>query len=124
MFWNRLKKHHIKNFVTGKVFPQEASQKLLNVRRMKTKFTIKMIKEWLQPAGIFAPVKKLQLNCFNPFLANVPILYPLKTPENLWVKRHLRKALVKLGDSNLWKKMATISKSREIDQGKLIAIRS
>ena len=20
----------------------------------------------------------------NPFLANVPILYPLKTPENLW----------------------------------------
>ena len=21
---------------------------------------------------------------FNPFLVNVPILYPLKTPENLW----------------------------------------
>ena len=21
---------------------------------------------------------------FNPFLASVPILYPLKTPENLW----------------------------------------
>ena len=21
---------------------------------------------------------------FNPFLANVPILYPLKTPENVW----------------------------------------
>ena len=21
---------------------------------------------------------------FNPFLSNAPILYPLKTPENLW----------------------------------------
>ena len=24
------------------------------------------------------------LRRFNPFMANVPILYPLKTPENLW----------------------------------------
>ena len=24
------------------------------------------------------------IGIFNPFLANVPILYPLKTPENLW----------------------------------------
>ena len=24
------------------------------------------------------------LKLFNPFLANVPILYPLNTPENLW----------------------------------------
>ena len=23
-------------------------------------------------------------NAINPFLANVPISYPLKTPENLW----------------------------------------
>ena len=28
--------------------------------------------------------KKLMKVDFNPFLANVPILYPLKTPENLW----------------------------------------
>ena len=27
---------------------------------------------------------KCRLNDINPFLANVPILYPLKTPENLW----------------------------------------
>ena len=25
-----------------------------------------------------------RIRLFNPFLANVPILYPLKTPENLW----------------------------------------
>ena len=24
----------------------------------------------------------MPINAFNPFLANVPILYPLKTPEN------------------------------------------
>ena len=23
-------------------------------------------------------------HCINPFWANVPILHPLKTPENLW----------------------------------------
>ena len=28
--------------------------------------------------------KKLKIDYLNPFLANVPILYPLKTPENLW----------------------------------------
>ena len=27
-------------------------------------------------------VSKINKSCFNPFLANVPILYPLKTPEN------------------------------------------
>ena len=26
----------------------------------------------------------------NPFLANVPILYPLKTPENLWFSEVFR----------------------------------
>ena len=26
----------------------------------------------------------LIVNEINPFLAKVPILYPLKTPENLW----------------------------------------
>ena len=25
-----------------------------------------------------------RIRLFNPFLVNVPILYPLKTPENLW----------------------------------------
>ena len=26
----------------------------------------------------------MNLELLNPFQANVPILYPLKTPENLW----------------------------------------
>ena len=70
-----------------------------------------MIKERLQPdsvARIFAPVKKLQLNCFNKNFRKTPA--KLKDP------------VVQLGgDANIWRKMAIISKSREIDCNKIIS---
>ena len=57
--------HHIKNLATGKVFPQEASQQIVDCEKNCDKIYDEMIKERLQrdsTVGIFAPVKKLQLN--------------------------------------------------------------
>ena len=38
---------------------------------------------------------------FNPFLANVPILYPLKTPESIWFsgifRGHKMAAVARIG---------------------------
>ena len=69
-----------------------------------------MIKEQPQPdstVGIFAPVKKLQLNCFKKHL---------KAPVKL------KNRIVQLGDdANIGRKMAIISKSREIDTNKIIS---
>ena len=43
-----------------------------------SKLTIK--NTWTNPWTYFG----VSFVTFNPFLANVPILYLLKTPENLW----------------------------------------
>ena len=32
----------------------------------------------------FGQYQSFKYHTINPFLANVPILYPLKTPQNLW----------------------------------------
>ena len=41
-------------------------------------------------SDVFIGYRNRVLNKFNLFLANVPILYPLKTPENLWYKMGIR----------------------------------
>ena len=42
-------------------------------------------KENYLPVRVLFHVSKIfERVVFNPFLANVPILYPLKTPENFW----------------------------------------
>ena len=70
-----------------------------------------MVKERLQPdstVGIFARVKKQQLNCFKKHLR--------KTPDKM------KDRIVQLGDdANIWRKMGVISKSREIDCSKIIS---
>ena len=63
--------HHIKNFLTGKVFPQKASQQIVDCEKNEDKIYNEMIKKRLQPdnaVGSFAPVKKLQLNCVKRLL--------------------------------------------------------
>ena len=57
--------HRIKNFVTGKVFP--TSQRIVVCEKNGDKSYDKMRKKRLQPdstIGVFASVKRLQLNCF------------------------------------------------------------
>ena len=54
--------HPIKNVVTGKVFPQEASQQIADCEKNGDEIYDDMIKERLQPhstIGIFALVKNL-----------------------------------------------------------------
>ena len=72
-----------------------------------------MIKQSLQPditVGIFAPVEKLQLNCFKKHLFETTV--------------KLEDGIVQLrGDANIWRKMAIISKLREIDGNKIISNR-
>ena len=63
--------HHSKNFATRKVFPQEASQQIVDYEKNGNKIYHKMIKKRLQPdstAEIFALVKNLQLNCVERLL--------------------------------------------------------
>ena len=43
---------------------------------------------------------------FNPFLVNVPILYPLKTPENLWVFRGYKMGTLARNGLNFYNKVA------------------
>ena len=60
--------------------------------------------------GIFAPVEKLQLNCFKKHLFETTV--------------KLEDGIVQLrGDANIWRKMAIISKLREIDGNKIISNR-
>ena len=70
-----------------------------------------MIKERLQPdstVGIFAPVRKLQLNGFKKHLRKVPV--------------KLKDRIVQLGDdANICRKIGTISKSMETDCNKIIS---
>ena len=57
--------------------------------------------------GIFAPVKKLQLNCFKKHLGKKPV--------------KLKDRIVQLGDdANICRKMAITSKSMEIDCNNII----
>lgn len=63
MNWVFKKKQYydIKNFLTGKVFPQEASQHIVDCEKNGDKIYNEMIKEQMQPDStveIFAPVKK------------------------------------------------------------------
>ena len=102
---------HIKNFVTGKVFSQEAPQQIVDCEKNGDKIYDEIIQERLQPdtVGIFTQtVKKLQLNCFKKQLCKLP--------------DKLKGRIAQLGDdANIWRKMAVISKSREIDCTKIIS---
>ena len=40
---------------------------------------------WIKSIGTFGPLARRLPHLFNPFLANVFILYNLKTPEKLWL---------------------------------------
>lgn len=63
--------HHIKNFVTRNVFPQEASLQIVDYEKNGKKIYHAMIKKRLQPdstAEIFALIKNLQLNCVERLL--------------------------------------------------------
>lgn len=93
-----------------KVFPQEASQQIVDCEQNGHKIYGEMIKERLQPHSIvriFAPVKRLQLNFFQKYLRKTLV--------------KLRDHIVQLGDdANFWRKVAIISKSREIDCNKIV----
>ena len=64
MFWNRLKKHHIKNFVTGKVFPQEASQQIVKCEKNEDKIYDKNDKRVIATYWNFCSSKKAATQLF------------------------------------------------------------
>ena len=64
MFWNRLKKHHIKNFVNGKVFPQEVSQQIVECEKNEDKIYDKNDKRVIAICWNFCSSKKAATQLF------------------------------------------------------------
>ena len=58
-------------------------------------------------------IDRVSYAVLNPFLANIPILYPLKTPENLWFSGVFRRY-----------EMGTLAKNGLIQRRRIILTQS
>ena len=100
----------IKNLVTGKVFPKETCDEIVRSEEIgKAKYR-EIIEERLRPGSAvkaFESVKKVQLKTFK------------RSSMNTTLKTNDRE--IQLGDdASIWRKIAIISASREIDRHSII----
>ena len=103
-FGNIWKLNHIKANMYFTINLNNVSKKFHHFRKYCSGFIKKRIQHWRFPVNtmkIFkndlvyrttpeAPLKHLVKYFINPFVPNVPFLYPLKTSENLWFSNVFR----------------------------------
>ena len=100
----------IRNLITGKVFAKEVCEQVVSCEEKGQKIYEAMIEERLKPNSVvkvFDPVKKLLLNTLK------------KASKTNHIK--LKDREIRLGDdANIWRKIAIVSNSRDIDYNDII----